>query len=217
VTTNDVAARPPSLDFDVDDEFAHERLLAFLVEPYGSDKQRQFQAMRAAQMLDRAGDHSREWSNRLGHSPEQAEAARERYIGRLMTGLFRPAGGFGMIAKSAGEEAWEGRAKAMSSGAIVGAGRLLLIVATMHRFHRNLKASNNRALRVLEASAKRYGTPIPPERHLRYMWRDHAGVAPIFAAVLAGFEEATRRGQPPHAPLENVRRVLSWAGFANSL
>jgi hypothetical protein len=208
----------PVLDFDPIDPGAHEHLLTFLVSPFDARKRRQFLAMRAAVLVERAPQHVDEY---LATAPTlrlrrlDRDVALARYTQVLKDALVIPSGGLNSLIESPSLSQWEIDVGRMRRGPILAAGRLLLFVAQLAHHHQHVIASTRRAHEILRAW-KKAGGEGPADRELTQLWKRYGGVAPLYAAMLVSMEEwpadDARLGVAA-STVGSVRRVLAQAAW----
>jgi hypothetical protein len=129
-----------------------------------------------------------------------------------------PHGGDGRLARVPGIDSIV--VQAMTDGVRKGSacGEILWNIVTLDKHHPHLKASFNRAERIMVRRAKHEGSPLPGETYRRTkMWREYGPVAPLWAAYNFCKGEAREREIPwsSNQWLKSIVSVSLWfADFA---
>jgi hypothetical protein len=209
---------PPVLDLHPDLDVAAQQLLAFLMAPSDPQRQKEFLAMQAVDLLEGAPARVSRWLEQVRavtvvHSDYETTLARCR--ARIEDTLFIPAGGLGRLRDADSKRTWEAGFVRAQKGAAPAAGRLLLHIVQLYMHHPKLTASTKRALAVLEAWGKRVG-PIPRHRDQPQVWSRGGSTAPVFGAMILALEYWSAHGLQIELAMRQAKRfrqLLSWMAW----
>jgi hypothetical protein len=107
--------------------------------------------------------------------------------GALRQTVFDPAGHYRAVAEAPGSQKIVNDFEKATKGGAFFAGIMLLIIVTLEREHRDIPASINRAIAVLEGWHVRGRMKVPTGRTLKTAWKDWRHLAPLWAAFISEF------------------------------